>query len=80
MEFINATIATSEQALEVALEVARECYPIGQPVEVISGETVVAREYRKTERPDYISFRYPTRRHEMIRLEVWGEIHPACPR
>jgi len=72
MEFINAIVAVPERAYESA----RECYPLGQPVEVISGEIVVAHEYREAGRPNHISFQDGTS-HEVVRLEVWGEVCPA---
>jgi hypothetical protein len=72
MELINAIVAVPERARESA----RECYPLGQPVEVISGEVVVAHEYREAGHPGHVSFRDGAS-HETVRLEVWGEVLPA---
>lgn len=54
--------------------------PIGQPVEVISGETVTAREYRETgETHDiyHTNEDRPQGRPQYRRIAVWGDIAPA---
>jgi hypothetical protein len=60
IEFINTVFS--------GIESAQEMFPIGVPVEVISGQVCTATEYRPSKR------HHPVSKNHSPPVEVWGHI------